>query len=542
MIKKASCLLLFFFFSFILFPLFAQEDSINNTLKLDIESASLVELAIMCRELGLSESGRKEDLQKRLFAHYKIESKTEKENEKKDSIILIESARKSEYFSLESVNEDYLRLSGDVRLTFVEDENTHIISADDFLYNKSTDTIYARGNVVYIKESESNFERFTGEVLRLNIETWEALFVAGSSERGKKTGDNIYRFTAEKIIKTDEEVTVFEDAYIENAESETAYWSLSASKIWFMPGSDWAIKNATLRVGYVPVFYIPFFYYPGDKIFFHPVFGVRPREGSFLQTTTYLIGESKAEVGEDSSIIKILEESSDRELRREGLFLVKSKEKKKESDKSLALLFDIYSKLGGYAGIEADFPKSGIFGATKLSGGLGFSRTLFSTVDGKWTPFKDSYSLESEWNSSNLFSFSVPFRYRLNASGSFVFPKATVTWAFPSYSDIYVNQDFLNRSEKIDWFNLVKSGAASLEESKEIGTLSSYNLRIAVNNLRFSNTVLSPFLDSFSVDTFSSHLNFNTKFNTSLSFEAPARTFFYPSNLQLINLALTFSG
>ena len=35
---------------------------------------------------------------------------------------------------------------------------------------------------------------------------------------------------------------------------------------------------------------MPFFYYPKDEMIFNPVFGYKPREGYYVQTTTYLVG------------------------------------------------------------------------------------------------------------------------------------------------------------------------------------------------------------------------------------------------------------
>lgn len=527
--------------------IFAQEDDVLDTeeikiLSLDINTASLQDLATMCTELGLSQAGTLTDLRKRLLAHYKIDSKKDTSSEDAKTVQIL-SARSTEYINIEVVNEEYARLNGDVVILFTDGKETHRIQADEMLYNKTKNIIHARGNVLYLREGETNTETFRGQALEVNIDTWNGVFVGGTSEKGKKSDDKVYRFTADSITRSEDGVSLLENAIIENAKTEEAYWSLAAKKIWLLPGNDWAIRNATLKVGHIPVLYFPFFFYPGNKIFFNPVFGIRQREGTFLQTSTYLIGQSTAKSSEESSIMQILDSNDDKELKREGLFLVATNRPKKTEGKKLALLFDMYSNLGAYIGLDFSQPKTGIFGATTIDGGFALSRTVRPLGNGQWTTFMHSDSMESEWNQGNFFSFDIPFRYRLKAQGSFVFKRASINWNLPFYSDVYIDKDFMNRSEKMDWFNMMKSGAASLQESEDIGVLGNYNWRVSASGLRSDTKILSPYVQGINFSTLSSTLSFNSKTDPTLSSSySPMRTFFYPSSLNLLTLNVSTQG
>ncbi|MDL2229672.1 LPS-assembly protein LptD [Treponema sp. OttesenSCG-928-L16] len=516
-----------------------------SVLELDIRTSSLSELAIWSRELGLSEGGTKEDLANRLRGHYGLPSPDGASlGEGADKTVVIESARDTEYFTLEVVDEEYARLRGDVLISLKDGNTVHRIKAWEILYNRTRNIMSASGNVEYIREDGDTIETFRGENISVNLDTWETVFMGGSSERSLSDDETAYRFSGTVISRSDEEVTVLTQAEITNAKNEESYWSLHASKLWLMPGSDWAILNAVLKVGEIPVLYIPFFYLPGDELIFHPVLGYRSREGSFVQTTTYLLGRPKADSSkEQSSITKILGNNKDMERTREGLFLRSTGRKAQDENKpTLSLLFDAYTNLGFYIGTEATIPKSGIFGATEISAGIGFTRDVHQISTTYYTPFA-KFDGSSNWNSSRLFSFSLPFRYRLNAKGSLSGNWGSFSWLFPFYSDPYVDKDFLNRSEEVDWFNMIKEGAAAEDDLAYDSAISSYEWRF---NGSFSNipvTRLSPYLSSFSISSISTTLSFKTRTSASITSDAsPDRLFFYPDKLTIYSLSASLSG
>jgi lipopolysaccharide assembly outer membrane protein LptD (OstA) len=453
-------------------------------IELDIRSSTLGELAAWCRTLGLSEGGGKEELAGRLRAHYQLETAVPAEGESPASAgryIIIESARSTEYFTLDLVDEEYARLRGDVKISLKDKEASHTISAQEILYNRTRNQVTARGKVSYVKEEGDAIETFRGDSITVNLDSWATVLTGGISERALAGEETAYRFAGTVISRSEEEVTILKNAKITNARSPEAYWSLNATKLWLLPGSDFALRNAVLKVGEIPVLYLPFFYYPADEMIFHPVLGYRSREGNFLQTTTYLLGRPKAEDLKESSLTKILGSGAEMEKERQGLFLRSTGKKVVNPDEtSLKLLFDLYANLGGYFGIEAKTPGKGILKNFEFSGGLGRTRDVMpATLGGlsSFTPFP-GLDGESEWNSSQLFSWNIPLRYRLATSGSLSGKVGEFSWELPYYSDPFVNRDFLNRAEAMDWFHIIQEGAALDEELTSDSSLSSYEWRL----------------------------------------------------------------
>jgi hypothetical protein len=519
------------------------EDPVAKIRELDIKTSSLRELADWCRSLGLSEGGSKEELARRLREHFKLAESGTAEGAENRKTIIIESARSTEYFTLEVVDEEYSRLQGDVVVSLKDGDAVHRIKAWEILYNRTRNLLTASGGVEYVKDSGESIETFRGDSITVNLDNWSSIFLDGVSERSLQSDGTTYRFSGTVISRNEEEVTVLSRASISNAKDGEAYWSLDASKIWLLPGSDFAVFNAVLKVGEIPVLYFPFFHYPADEVVFHPVLGYRSREGNFLQTTTYILGRARASSTSESSITKILGNSADMEKRREGLFL-RSTGKKIQSpdDTTLKLLVDVYANLGTYLGTEMTLPGKGHFGALNLSAGVGFTRTVVPMGSG-YTPFAE-YDGVSDWNSSKFISWDVPFRYRLKTSGSFSARYGSLSWSFPYYSDPFVDRDFVNsRSEEMDWFNMVKDGAAREVEVTAETLLGSYDWTVS-GSIRPSLSFLAPYLSDLSLSSITSAISFRTRSSKAFPSSSynPARQFFFPDKFTIYSLSGSISG
>ena len=258
----------------------------QRRIDMDIRTSTLSELAAWCRSLGLSEGGTSAELARRLRDHFQVSEQTSRRVDNR-KVITIESARTTEYFTIEAVDEDYARLSGEVRISLKDGDAIHEIQAWDILFNRSRNILTASGGVVYKKTEGDKVETFRGDSITVNIDDWSSIFLGGVSERSLQSDNTTYKFAGTVITRDDEDVTILSKASISSANSEESLWSLNATRVWLLPGSDFAIFNAVLKVGEVPVMYIPFFYYPADEVIFHPVIGYRTREGNFAQTTTY---------------------------------------------------------------------------------------------------------------------------------------------------------------------------------------------------------------------------------------------------------------
>ena len=529
-----------------------EDKSETDYIEMDIRTSTLMELAVWCRELGLSDGGTREDLAARLRAHYNIARRSSISEEQR--IITIESAKTTEYFTLEAVDEEYARLKGDVIISLKDGNSVHRIKAWEILYNRTRNVMTASGKVEYVKEEGDTIETFKGDTITVNLDNWSSIFMDGVSEKSMSGKITAYRFAGTIISRNSEDVTVLTGAEITNPNSEEPYWSLHASKLWLLPGNDFALLNAVLKVGHIPVFYFPFFYYPADEIVFHPVLGYRSREGTYLQTTTYILGRPRTSVATENSITKIFGNASDNmEQKREGIFLRHTGEKKTDpGDTRLSLLFDAYVNMGVYLGTEFTMPRKGPFGETNISAGLGRTRNIYP-MDTANTPFP-KYDGVSEWNNAMFFSQEEPFRYRFKLDGSLNIKNGSLSWVLPYYSDPYVDRDFMNRTEIKDWFSILMDYVKGEEEETTDTTLSSYEWRVSGS---FNPTITSynPYIQSLSVSNISSSLLFNNRnskeygerafdpnYNYPLSPPNPGRAFFFPSRFTMYSVSVNVGG
>ena len=529
----------------------------EDYIEMDIKTSSLMELAAWCRELGLSEGGAREELASRLRAYYKLPSQTATAPEGQ-RIITIESAKTTEYFTLDVVNEEYARLKGDVIISLKDGNAVHRIKAWEILYNRTRNVMTATGKVEYVKEEGDTVETFKGDSITVNLDNWSSIFMNGASTRSVGGKSSAYRFAGTVISRNSEDVTVLSGADINNPDNDEAYWSLHASKLWLLPGNDWAILNAVLKVGNIPLLYVPFFYYPADEIVFHPVLGYRTREGTFLQTTTYILGRPKTEAVSENSITKIFGGASENmEKKREGVFLRTTGEKRTDpNDTRLSMLFDAYVNLGLYLGTELALPKNGPFGETALSAGLGYSRDIYP-IGNINTPFP-RYDGTSNWNKGNLFSFTIPFRYRFKLTSSFQIPNGSFSLALPYYSDPYVDRDFMRRSEALDWLSMLREGASPENEDQatlQPFELSSYEWRLSGSYTPVV-TALAPYVGSLSISSIFSSLSFGSQISQKYNLPPanpltlpnptsppnPGYAFFFPNKLTVYSVSATVSG
>jgi len=520
----------------------------QNRIDMDIRTSTLSELAAWCRSLKLSEGGTSADLARRLRDYFKISGQTPQDaesGEDKRKIITIESARSTEYFKIEAINEDYARLSGEVRISLKDGDAVHRIKAWNILFNRSRNIITATGGVEYVKEEGEKIEIFRGESITVDLDNWSSVFLGGVSERSLQSDKTTYKFAGTVISRDEEEVIVLNKAVIGSANNEESLWSLNASRVWLLPGSDFAVFNAVLKVGEVPMLYIPFFFFPADELIFHPVIGYRTREGTYVQTTTYLLGRPKVDPNSQSSLTRILGNSNDMEKKREGLFLRSMGKKKVDPNKtSLKTMVDYYTNLGTYIGTDLEMPSKGILGALNLSMGIGLTRTVYP-IGGNYTPFYPDYDGSTDKNHSNLFSKEVPFRYRLKTNSSVSGKYGGFSWELPYYSDPLVDSDFLKRAEDMDWVSMLQKGAAVEPDETTQSRLGSYSWRFTSQvNPRFPS--MSPYINSISISSISSTVSFrivNTSPSSSdIRFYSPNSSFYVPDTATLYSMNVTVAG
>jgi len=514
-------------------------------LEMEIRTSSLMELAAWARELGLSDGGTREELASRLRSYFRLAPP--RVEALVDRVITIESATTTEYFTLDVVNEDYARFRGGVVISLRDGNAVHQIRAGEILYNRTRNVLTASGGVEYTRAEGNTIETFRGESITVNLDNWSGIFIDGVSERSVAGRLTAYRFAGTVISRDGEGATLLRNAVITNPANEEAFWSITASKLWLLPGNDFAILNAVLRVGNIPLFYLPFFYFPADQVVFRPVLGYRTREGTFFQTTTYILGRPRTEVITESSISMIFGGAGeDMETERHGIFLRTTGERRQDpGDVRLALLFDAYVNLGIYLGAEFAIPGSGPRGAIEVSAGIGLTRNIYPMALGH-TPFPN-FDGVSEWNRSRFFFAELPVRYRFRMTGSYRIPYGSLSWVIPLYSDPFVERDFMRRPQPRDWFSMLRELAEG-EDEHEVGAdtfLSSYEWRLS-GNFTFPVANLRPFITTLSISSFSSSMLFNMRNSASYTGPHtrpnPDRAFFFPQRFTIYSLSANIAG
>lgn len=441
----------------------------EETLVRDIETAGFYELVDWLQSLGLATSGDRDTLSRRLLEHYGLAGSVP--TEEGETPLVVDSAARTRYFRLSDIEERYVRLSGGVTLTLRDEERgvLHQIVADEVTYNQDLSILSASGNVVYTLDRQGTVEQFTGAALTVQLDDWEGAFVRGVTQRARTIeGEEIdFSFEGSYITRSGDDVVVMDDGRVTSSVADPPNYEIRAEKIWVLAPGEWGLRNAFFYVGRVPVFYFPFFFRPGNELFFNPSIGSREREGRFIQTTTYLIGEPE-EPDSAFSFLQIADEDGDDGATRiEGLYLVPDESADPEEaagDAELRLLADVYTKLGAYAALDGSFPEAGPFSDLELYIGLAASRhiRLYNEYSGRAATYSPYFIYDGEpltsWNVSQLGSVRLPFRFGLGLQAALRGSAGSLQGDITYFSDSRFRRDFDQRSEQIDWLGLVGQG------------------------------------------------------------------------------------
>ncbi|HUX42302.1 MAG TPA: hypothetical protein VMV83_14135 [Rectinemataceae bacterium] len=558
-------------------PAVEAPDLLTSTLPLDIATSSYYELVDWARSLGLSDSGSSDDLRARLYDHYAVKPATAVTGGGKT--VVIKAANQASYAG-GAGDKGVVSLSGGVVLTIAEDGGSnYTISARTVIYDRGRNSVYAAGTVVYTRTTQGRTEEFRGSTLAADLDDWSGLFLDGVwRQQGASLGssDRGLTFSSSSLERISGDYITLGDATVSPGTGDTPNFSIRAKRLWFVGESDWAALSALVYVGEVPVLWLPFFYYPSEEILFHPVFGFRSREGSFLQTTTWLLGQKPA-AANNSAIIQFSQTSGPTEVR--GIFLKhipggiasgqgaptpspaassaaaagtaatpgQGTAAAPVSSDSVKLLGDWYTGLGAFVGLDASLKPSGLVTRFDLTSGVGFSRSLFPGIAGLSSPFSSAGAWQSIWNNSDVFGLVLPFRFGGQLSLGLSLGPVRATLDLPVYSDSFFEQDFRNRSYDMDWLGM--SNATNALTTSTISVRSSLSQKLSLTgNLPVA--VLSPWLQNAGL-TLNSSFNWLSKQDSTIPNEAlnstlwsadPARQFFYPDSIRPVDMSLSLGG
>ena len=543
----------------------------QETVGLDIDTASYYELVAWCRRLGLPTTGTKSDLQERLRTHYKV-TPAQAAAAKPGRTITIESADSTRYFTLERIDQKYIRLTGKVQLKMYDPKtgDTHTIRADTILFNEAQKSITASGHVEYDLTGKGKTESFRGESLTFDVDTWAGIFFSGTSQSHKQINNNdiTFYFSGKEIRRSGKDVVTMNDGTITSSQEVNPDFRIEASRIWVLAPGEWALANAVLYVGRVPLLYFPGFFHPGDNLLFHPSFGYRTEEGYFLQTTTYLLGR-RPKSSSSLSFLQVAEDTNETyNTQVNGLFLRKTNpvtaaelaaSPYNAQTSYVKLLADAYSRLGFFGAVEAKLAGLGLLTNSDLDLAIARSRNIYVDPNtGLYSAFLQNTdgTFSDSWNTSYLGGQVVPFRYGFNADFTLQGPTFQVTAAFPYYSDPFFVRDFGNRQESVDWSTLL--GINSVNQSvqrQQLLTQVMSSLQWTLHTQVTPNPgVLKPFVSSITISNADLLMYWQTKTTTPSpisvlpngftagDFSYPNQSFFYPTTFVTPNFSAQISG
>ncbi|MDC7124266.1 MAG: hypothetical protein PQJ46_01780, partial [Spirochaetales bacterium] len=533
----------------------------QKTLADDIESSDYFELKSWCERIGLSTEGNIFKLKERLYKFYKIKEK--KEDKKKNSRkIEIEKADNMEYFKIEQIDENYAKISGGVKLKLIDNvtNETHIIEADTILFNFKENTLTASGNIEYKIDSETKAEKFKGDKITFNIENYAGLFNKGITEQQTEVdGEDITFFLkGDQLNKTADNAVILNKGEITSCDEEDPHFMIKAQKIWLLTSTEWALFNGILYIGRVPVFYMPAFIYPSDKMIMNPAYGIKSDYGYFLQTTTYLLGESNEE-DEDSMFTFMQNENADSYKKIDGIFLIEDEDPSPFSkalqdygstENYAKIILDAYSNFGFYSALDMSLNESGssdhtdskfmnafaaylsVVNSTDLYLSIAKTRKINESSGTYYYLFfdDDSGAYDSVWYNSYLYKLPLPFRYGFDYNTNIDFDWLELSVDMEAYSDDEYSVDFEDRTENLDLLSMLDSDTTTTDSTTGVDDYE-WTAELSFNpDMSF----FSPFIKTLKADIETDiYWDSDDIEDTSGDYDEYVDTFFYPEKYVL---------
>lgn len=492
------------------------------------------------------------------------------------TVITIENSNSTKYEKDKETGNDCIFLSGNVKLSVEKGSNKNVISADSIKFDRTSDMLYADGNVSLEQTSKTaGSQNVSAKSLMFNVATLEGVFDNGRVVQTQSDAINLPSgstlIVASDIFGRSESNTIaFKNGDLTFCNDINPHWKIKASKIWLLPGGEFSFFNALLFVGPVPVLYLPAFYYPKDELIFNPVFGIDQRLGYFIQTSTYLYGRKPLDSSNSSSssssssstdgdgteklkaLFNFIRPSTLKKQKLEGIVLHNLDEDYSGNTTDyLKVLGDYYSNLGWLAGIDGVFKPKKVFTNIEFSAKVGFTDTIFKK--GSNYTSLSPYTGTKYYDKSNLLGIKLPFRYSTSLKLSMSKP-FSLTLNLPIYSDPFFTDDFSRRNETMDWISFLTSSIDTSTEDRTINEVSSFNWNLTGSYSVPLPQVIKPYIDSISLNLNStvSFSTYSTQNPDTSEIEpqdvadwktySPNRKFYYPSQITPLNISASLSG
>ncbi|MGI0529996.1 hypothetical protein [Treponema socranskii] len=477
------------------------------------------------------------------------------------TVITIEHSQATSYEKNKETGNDSIVLSGDVRISVAKGNTKTTIRAERITYDRKTQMMYASGGVSMEQTgSAAGNSTATASSLMFNTSTLEGVFDDGRIVQTQTDSINLPSgstliVASDMFGRSESNTVAFKNGSLTFCDDENPHWHIDATRIWLLPGGEFAFFNALLYVGVVPVLYLPAFYYPKDELIYNPVFGYDARRGYFIQTTAYLYGRKPLYVPKDTS--KKKDESDDSDNLKALFNFIRPSTLKKQKLEGIVLhnldedytggtanyfkiMGDWYSNLGFLTGFEGVFKPNDYITEVTSSTQFAFSNTVFRDGAGNYTPYDASGNRRRD--TSNFMGVEMPFRY--GANFKFVLSKPfSFTLSLLVYSDPFITDDFSERNETMDWIGYLTSMGTDSGETKTVNEISSFSWTLASSYSLPSSVLVIPYISSLSL-SLNASVVYSSVFNKSFPSESPSpeRKFYYPSQLTPATASLSLSG
>ncbi len=484
---------------------------------------------------------------------------TQDSEKEEPSIITIEHALKTIYMQDDEKGTDMIRFEGDVQVSVEKGDTETTIFADFVDFDRKRNSLYAEGSVVMEQKTDGEVtEELTANSLLFDTSKLEGFFNQGRVVQEQQESLNlddgsVLIVSSELFARGSSNTVTFKNGNLTFCDDENPHWEINASRIWLLPGNEFAFANALLFVGPVPVMYFPFFYYPKDELVFNPAFGFRSREGFFVQTTTYLIGRKPLsnEDSEDEIGFNFMQQNQLKEQELQGLILRNLDDNATMPDDYLKIMADYYTTLGGMVGLAGTFEPGNAISGIEFDARLGFSNVVFKLDD---FPLYVSYENDQKYADYGwALGTKLPFRYGLTFNTDIKINTFSFSLDIPFYSDPWFNSDFEDRQESMDWIDFFLSGAFTApadedDEDDNDNGITGYTWDMTAT-FRPSIPAISPWISSFSLSSINSAVVFATQDTAKTDFEndkiyenSPNREFFYPSQIKPLGVKASIEG
>jgi hypothetical protein len=163
---------------------------------------------------------------------------------KKSAVLIIEHADNMEYFKVDGLQEEIVKIRGRVIISY---KSLHL-KADAVTVNMQTKNIYGWGNINFLDGGQA----MVGDSFLYDMKTDRGVVYNGSSLIGKLI------YSGEEIKTLDRNFYKINNGYFSTCALHDPHYSLGVKKIWIYPDGSFFILHITYLVADVPLFYFPF--------------------------------------------------------------------------------------------------------------------------------------------------------------------------------------------------------------------------------------------------------------------------------------------